>query len=674
VCNENGKHEQTYCNYPTSLANLDGDCDAQYIYPPAQRFCPCTVGDCDVPTPVPTTAPSAGCYDWVLGYSGESCTLTCSRVSGECNQGNLEAIVTQQAFYDMVAASSSLCAGGDLVGSADVFCDQGINSYTFAGAPAAFSFQTSNLGGSATENYCNYPTSLSGLTGDCDTTYLYPPAQRFCSCSSSNCFAPSATPTVEPTAEPTAMPSAMPSVNPSADPSAMPSVAPTDAPTDAPSAAPSAVPTVAPSAAPSAVPTVAPTAAPSAVPSAVPSAAPSAAPSAVPTAVPSVAPSAVPTVAPSAAPSAVPTAAPSAAPSAVPSAAPSAIPSFAPSAQPSVTPSVHPTASPTFMPTPTPTQAPSAAPTGCYKFVVGYSQTSCTQVCADTELDPAGQGVCRNEILATINNPAAFEGALSSSILLGSPNNPPTSSAQFCGGGVNYFTFATAPAMFAYQRYIASPTPHFVVDYYCYYPSNMTGDCNTVYNTPPSMRMCACSIASCVDNGSYGVPHYRRALLGESEEEQGQSVSEVEYVQSELMVRGAKVAAVRAAETAAEEAVVEDVMQEEDSVLSYMTAVVGAVATASFVATTAAANTALGISEEYQWVALLGVVGLLAAAAAAVSLVFAAFRKPLESTPAGRKYTATTATSSSSSGRRTKRDIHIDMPDADGLAFGGKMS
>jgi hypothetical protein len=229
--------------------------------------------------------------------------------------------------------------------------------------------------------------------------------------------------------------------------------------------------------------------------------------------------------------------------------------------------------------------------------------------------------------------------------------------------------------MFAYQRYIASPTPHFVVDYYCYYPSNMTGNCNTVYNTPPSMRMCACSIASCVDNGSYGVPHYRRALLGESEE-QGQSVSEVEYVQSELMARGAKVAAVRAAETAAEEAVVEDVMQEEDSVLSYMTAVVGAVATASFVAAAAAANTAVGISEEYQWVALLvGVVGLLAAAAAAVSLVFAAFRKPLESTPAGRKYTATTtSSSSSSSGRRTKRDIHIDMPDADGLAFGGKMS
>ena len=112
LCSPGGeREEQTYCNYPTSLSGLGGDCDTEYVYPPAQRFCPCTLGDC---------APT--CHEWVVGYSSESCTLTCSRMSGVCNHANLESIITQDAFYAMVAVATPLDAGCDTGGSADAFC------------------------------------------------------------------------------------------------------------------------------------------------------------------------------------------------------------------------------------------------------------------------------------------------------------------------------------------------------------------------------------------------------------------------------------------------------------------------------------------------------------------------------------------------------------------------
>jgi hypothetical protein len=65
------------------------------------------------PTPHPTAGPtqygdealtgtSTDCVEWVLGYSGDSCSLTCSRVSLECDVLHLLAITTRQAFDDMV--------------------------------------------------------------------------------------------------------------------------------------------------------------------------------------------------------------------------------------------------------------------------------------------------------------------------------------------------------------------------------------------------------------------------------------------------------------------------------------------------------------------------------------------------------------------------------------------
>ena len=203
---------------------------------------------------------------------------------------------------------------------------------------------------------------------------------------------------------------------------------------------------------------------------------------------------------------------PTASPTADPTASPSAAPTFVPSAIPSASPSRNPTANPTFVPTAAPTTIPTASPTGCFKFVVGYSQKSCTETCNDPEL--GGNAVCHNEIMQTIDTYDDFASVIASAILLGSPNNPPTSIAHFCGYGVNNFPFANMAAAFAYQQYVALPTPHYIVDNYCYYQPAASGvspaTCDTQLMFQPSQRVCSCAIADCVDTGAFPLPHYRR--------------------------------------------------------------------------------------------------------------------------------------------------------------------
>eukprot|EP00598_Pedospumella_elongata_P007630 CAMPEP_0184974474 /NCGR_PEP_ID=MMETSP1098-20130426/5974_1 /TAXON_ID=89044 /ORGANISM="Spumella elongata, Strain CCAP 955/1" /LENGTH=804 /DNA_ID=CAMNT_0027497079 /DNA_START=129 /DNA_END=2543 /DNA_ORIENTATION=+ len=543
-----------YCYFPTNPVDYTGTCDTEYDIVPSQRICSCYNGACPPtmapsspplsdPTLAPSVAPSiavtaapsvvptvAGtqpqCDEWILGYSTESCTKTCDRVGATCNAQNLETIVTQQAFYDMVTVAKTIDASCPTGYDADVFCTKGVNtySYAFAPVPAAFAYKTHRANGRATETFCNFPVSVTNQTANCGAEYVYPPSRRFCSCTG-NCPPPTAAPTttvteaptVVPTVNPSTAPSAVPTVAPSKTPTAVPSVAPSANPSTAPSAKPSASPSVHPSAAPSAGPSVAPSAVPTANPSAAPSAAPSASPSAIPTFVPSAAPSAQPSVAPSAGPTVNPTFVP-----------PTIVPTLAPSNNPSITPSAHPSASPSRIPT--------AAPTGCFKFIIGYSEKSCTETCSDPEVN----GVCENEIIKTIDTLPDFSNMLTTATLLGSGGSSPSSVATFCSGGVNNFPFANSPAAFAYQQYVPLPTPHYVVSNYCYYRPAVQGPttdtCDTKYMVPPSQRICACSIASCVDNGAYPMPNYRRLEGVEEEENQSVGVSAAEALDTALTV------------------------------------------------------------------------------------------------------------------------------------------
>jgi hypothetical protein len=350
--------------------------------------------------------------EWVLGYSTESCTLTCVRLSGQCDANKFSDIITTEAFNDMVTSAYEMCSGS-LVGDVGAFCNQGVNVFRFAQLPATFTYKTHAADGDADLTLCTFPTSSHSAEGGCDVQYLYPPAQRFCPCmitgdegpgtptdsSSPSQDVPTANPLAQPTAEPSAVPpfaskvnsaaaptipptasptastTAGPSAEPSANPTAASTVAPTDAPmsnppeapTTVPTADPTAQPTAEPATEPSAAPTPAPTADPTAAPTTVPTndrtVQPTVGPSAVPTTQPTVAPTVASTVRPAAPPSAVPTVAPTTQPTVAPTVAPTASPTALPSGVPTVAPTTQPTVRPTVAPTVSPTAPPSAVPT-----------------------------------------------------------------------------------------------------------------------------------------------------------------------------------------------------------------------------------------------------------------------------------------------------------------------
>jgi hypothetical protein len=331
--------------------------------------------------------------EWVLGYSTESCTLTCGRLSGQCDANKFTDVITTEAFNDMVTSAYVMCSGS-LVGDVGAFCNQGVNVFRFAQLPATFTYKTHAADGDADLTLCTFPTSYHSAEGGCDVQYQYPPAQRFCPCtvtgdegpgtSTDSSSPPQDVPTANPSAQPTAEPSAVPPFASEVDSTAAPTIPPTASPTTSTTAGPSAepsatltaastvAPTDAPTISPTGVPTTVSTADPTAQPTAEPATEPSAAPTPAPTADPTAAPTTVPTfgdptvhptVDPSAAPTIQPTVAPTVAPAVSPTAPPSAEPTVKPSTQPTVVPTVASTVSPTAPPSVVPTVAPATQPT-----------------------------------------------------------------------------------------------------------------------------------------------------------------------------------------------------------------------------------------------------------------------------------------------------------------------
>jgi hypothetical protein len=337
--------------------------------------------------------------EWVLGYSSESCTLTCGRLSGQCDANKFSDIITTEAFNDMVTSAYELCSDS-LVGDVGAFCNQGVNVFRFAQLPATFTYKTHAADGDADLTLCTFPTSSHSAEGGCDVQYLYPPAQRFCPCTITGDEGPgtptdsssppqdvptanpsaqttaepsavppfasdvdsTAAPTVPPTAGPTASTTAGPSAEPSATATAASTVAPTDAPTINPTTVPTTVSTADPTAQPTADPATEPSAAPTPAPTADPTAAPTTVPTNDPTVQPTVGPSAAPTIQPTVAPTVAPTVNPAVPPSIAPTAAPTAKPTYPPSMTPTANQSAGPTAQPTTPPSGNPTRSPTAVP------------------------------------------------------------------------------------------------------------------------------------------------------------------------------------------------------------------------------------------------------------------------------------------------------------------------
>lgn len=122
---------------------------------------------------------------WVVGYSAESCTATCSKISKTCSLSELQSITTASTFNQAVSGAQQL-GKSELVTDAATFCSGGVNSWAFATAPAAMQYPLyvkdpqTDIGTYQMVNSCYFPEG--GVSGDCNTVFSVPPAQRFCPC------------------------------------------------------------------------------------------------------------------------------------------------------------------------------------------------------------------------------------------------------------------------------------------------------------------------------------------------------------------------------------------------------------------------------------------------------------------------------------------------------------
>jgi hypothetical protein len=135
-------------------------------------------------------AATPACFEWVLGYSSESCTESCAKISKTCTLSALQAVTTAGAFEAAITGAKQL-GKTETVSDSNSFCTGGVNSWAFATAPAAMQYplyvkeEDSAAGHYVMMNSCYYPEN--GVTGDCDTQYSVPPVQRFCPCDSATC-------------------------------------------------------------------------------------------------------------------------------------------------------------------------------------------------------------------------------------------------------------------------------------------------------------------------------------------------------------------------------------------------------------------------------------------------------------------------------------------------------
>ena len=156
---------RTLCTYPTSAASQTATCDSTFsTAPPYRRFCPCVDHICDVP--------------WYLGASDTSCTDTCHEVGGVCDLAPLEHINTAPAFDAMLTSAVDIHTNATLNATSAAFCNQGINTFPFATAPAVISFYAG--GANSNQTFCTYPTTEGSFQGACDTAF--PAVRRFCNC------------------------------------------------------------------------------------------------------------------------------------------------------------------------------------------------------------------------------------------------------------------------------------------------------------------------------------------------------------------------------------------------------------------------------------------------------------------------------------------------------------
>jgi hypothetical protein len=119
---------------------------------------------------------------WASGFSGDSCSETCSRLNGTCSVENFKSINSSESFKRMVELSYYL-SNEVYPGTMSGLCNYGVNIFTINGAPAYFTSIVFVMSGELFLTSCGYLKPTTDIALDyCEINIEFPPTSRFCPC------------------------------------------------------------------------------------------------------------------------------------------------------------------------------------------------------------------------------------------------------------------------------------------------------------------------------------------------------------------------------------------------------------------------------------------------------------------------------------------------------------
>jgi hypothetical protein len=129
-----------------------------------------------------STAAQPSCLQWILGFSGDSCTETCSSLNGICSINDFKSVNSLESFEKMVDSSYYMKTKVS-PGTTSSLCNDGVSINTIYGAPASFTRVVWLMSGKLSLTSCGYLESATDIPVDyCEISNKVPPTDRFCPC------------------------------------------------------------------------------------------------------------------------------------------------------------------------------------------------------------------------------------------------------------------------------------------------------------------------------------------------------------------------------------------------------------------------------------------------------------------------------------------------------------
>jgi hypothetical protein len=137
------------------------------------------------PSKQSTSTPTKSCLDWVLGYTYESCTTTCSRMTSKtCASSYFYTIYNESSYKNMLNSAIYVDNNHRVLEDKNFsqYCNFLNKEYeSYSGFPDVFvTIYANEVFMDIT--HCRYPDGLRNVVADCNKVTIFPPVSRFCPC------------------------------------------------------------------------------------------------------------------------------------------------------------------------------------------------------------------------------------------------------------------------------------------------------------------------------------------------------------------------------------------------------------------------------------------------------------------------------------------------------------